>query len=182
MQRATAAVDYVKAKARYGAANRPKDHPSIVSKLRAADALLRVRREADKTAAARFVNPADAYRTAQVWAEKVEKHGGGNCGEQSALALIHLRRLGGAYPLSWVSFTNWDHAFVMVGWPLHDGWNPSEGWPPRNLPWFEDAVVCDPWDKHASFWSDVWSKYNRAYLRRWFHRDAESDLTVWINR
>jgi|GEM_PF-6459669 hypothetical protein len=30
-------------------------------------------------------------------------------------------------------------------------------------------------------WADVWSKYNRAYLRRWFHREAESDLTVWIN-
>jgi hypothetical protein len=182
MQRATAAVDYVKAKARFGAANRPKDHSNPAGWLRAVDAVRRVRREADKAAAMRFVNPADAYRTAQIWAEKVEKYGGGNCGEQSALALIHLRRLGGAYPLSWVCFTNRDHAFVMVGWPLHDGWSPSEGWPPRNLPWFEDAVVCDPWDKFAAYWSDVWANYNRAYLRRLFHRDAESDLTVWINR
>mgnify|MGYP005838659809 CR=1 FL=1 len=181
MQRASATVDYVKSKVRFGAANRPKEQPNIASVLRAAGALYRVRSQSDKAALERFVNPADAYRTAQVWAEKVEKYGGGNCGEQSALALVHLRKLGGAYPLTWVRFTNWDHAFVMIGWPLDDGWKPAAGWPPKGLPWFEDAVVCDPWDKHAYYWSEVWSKYNRAHLKRWFHRDAESDLTVWVN-
>ncbi len=183
MQRALTTVAYVMAKMTYGAANRPADHPNLKSQLRAFGALDKVRTESDRAVEARFVNPADAYRYMQIWAEKVEKHGGGNCGEQSALAFIHLRRLGGCYPLTWVYFTNRDHAFVMIGWPAADGWDASKGWPPKTpAPWFQDAVICDPWDNRAAYWSDMALQYNRANLGRNYHLEAESQMTVWINK
>lgn len=74
-------------------------------------------------------------------AHRASEAGCGNCGEQAAIAFIWLydKKVG---PLDYMSRTNADHAFVVVGRigssPLDD---PSK--------WGDNCYVCDPWDEEA---------------------------------
>jgi hypothetical protein len=70
-------------------------------------------------------------------AAAAELYGCGNCGEQSAVAFVYLRRQK-TFPLDWMEVNNYQHAFVIIG--------RARGSDPRNYAtWGEDAVICDPW-------------------------------------
>ena len=55
-----------------------------------------------------------SVRGLRIWAAKAESAGCGNCGEQSAIAFVHLMDLK-VRPLDYMIRTNKDHAFVVIG-------------------------------------------------------------------
>jgi hypothetical protein len=74
-------------------------------------------------------------------AAKAEHVGCGNCGENAALAFVHLLDRA-VRPLDYMEGGEIDHAFVVVGRPA--GSSPGD---PRT--WGADAVVCDPWHEEG---------------------------------
>jgi hypothetical protein len=69
-------------------------------------------------------------------ADGAELYGCGNCGEQSAIAFMYLKRQG-TFPLDWMEVNNYEHAFVIIGRaPKSDTRN--------HATWGTDAVICDP--------------------------------------
>lgn len=70
-------------------------------------------------------------------ADAAQLYGCGNCGEQSAIAFVYLRRQK-TFPLDWMEVNNYQHAFVIIGRaPRSDTRNPAT--------WGDEAVICDPW-------------------------------------
>lgn len=65
--------------------------------------------------------------------------GGGNCGEQAAVAFVFLHYMG-VGPIDIMSRVHADHQFVVIG---------RTGLPQKPLEWGLHAVVCDPWMKKA---------------------------------
>jgi hypothetical protein len=178
LEAARNAVTYVKSKLRFGPANNPlKLQSDVESQLRAMGALLRTRDGEDRDMDAKFVNPADSLRVAQVWAENAERYGGGNCGEHAATALIFLRRKG-IFPLDWVEFSDKDHSFVIIGRSGSGGYKADEV--PKQ-PWFPDAVICDPYWRRADYWSTVVTEYQPRSIRSLYHQEDQG-MAVWKNQ
>ena len=172
------AVAYVKSKVRAGAANNPfKLQSSIAGQLRAMDALLKTRRGEDQTMDAKFVNPADGLRVAQAVAENAERYGGGNCGEQSAVAYIFLRRRA-VFPIDWVQFKDKDHAFVIIGRSSAGAYAPEDI---PQQPWFQDAVICDAYWNKCEFWSNVIQEYKPSRITSIHHQESQGQLQEWKN-
>ncbi len=172
------AVAYVKSKVKAGAANNPfKLQKSVAGQLRAMDALLKTRRGEDQTMEAKFVNPADGLRVAQAVAENAERYGGGNCGEQSAVALIFLRRKA-VFPVDWVQFKDKDHAFVIIGRSAAGKYAPEDI---PSLPWFADAVICDAYWNKCAYWSDVIDEYKPSRITSIYHQESQGELHQWKN-
>lgn len=94
--------------------------------------------EADTSTASDFVNNIKFQRLyLEKSAQGAELYGCGNCGEQSAIAFVYLRRQK-TFPLDWMEVNNYQHAFVIIGRAARsDTRNPST--------WGDDAVICDPW-------------------------------------
>ncbi|WP_435235035.1 hypothetical protein ACR30L_14905 [Psychromonas sp. PT13] len=63
--------------------------------------------------------------------------GCGNCGEQAAIAFfwLHDRKVA---PLEYMTRTNADHAFVVIGRKLDSSFD-------KPLEWGENCIICDPW-------------------------------------
>jgi hypothetical protein len=171
------AVTYVKSKVKFGAANNPfKLQSSVEGQLRAMGALLRTRGGEDQTMDAKFVNPADTLRVAQAFAENAERYGGGNCGEQSAVAYVFLRRRA-VFPIDWVRFMDKDHAFVIIG-RSSDGSSARKNIPEQ--PWFPDAVICDAYWNRCEFWSGAIGDYDPTRLASLLHQESQG-LQQWKN-
>ena len=71
-------------------------------------------------------------------AAKAESAGCGNCGEQAAIAFVHLSRKLKVRPLDYMHRTNADRAFVVIG---RDGKSDESDY----RTWGSACVVCDPW-------------------------------------
>jgi len=172
------AVAYVKSKVKAGAANNPfKLQSSVAGQIRAMDALLKTRRGEDQTIDAKFINPADGLRLAQALSENAERYGGGNCGEQSAVAYIFLRRRA-VLPVDWAQFTDKDHAFVIIGRSSAGSYAPADV---SKQPWFAGAVICDAYWGRCDLWSDVLSEYNPSKIVSIHHQESQEQLHVWKN-
>ena len=89
------------------------------------------------------IESADGKRY-DMWDYQVEvaihalRKGCGNCGEHAAVAYLWLLK-NHARPLDFMSRTNADHAFVVIGRPASATISRPESWGP-------EAVVCDAWD------------------------------------
>lgn len=84
-------------------------------------------------------------------AAKAEAVGCGNCGEQAALAFMELYERLQARPLDYMTRTNRDHAFVVIG-------RVSGSRIDDHTTWGGDAAVCDPWAQTAFPTSDIPTK------------------------
>ena len=123
--KAKATVKYVEGKMTVGAGNKWGDVFS--SWLSSPFCVARVRNQpTDNTTYVPFLRSV---------ANNAIKEGCGNCGEQAAIAFIHLldQKVG---PIDYMTRTNADHAFVVIGRT-----GPVENY----AAWGENAVVCDPW-------------------------------------
>jgi hypothetical protein len=74
----------------------------------------------------------------ETWARHARDMGCGNCGEQSALAFVHLRDVWKVSPLDWMEVGGLAHGFVAIG-------RTSVTNPAKIETWNPEAVVCDPW-------------------------------------
>ncbi len=72
-------------------------------------------------------------------AAKAEHLGCGNCGEQAAIAFVYLSEELKVRPLDFMSRTNADHAFVIIG-------RKESSDDTDYMTWGQDCIVCDPWD------------------------------------
>lgn len=72
------------------------------------------------------------------WAHWSRHYGCGNCGEQSALAFVHLRDTWKARPLDWMQVGDFEHGFVAIGRSTATVASSIRSWNP-------EAVICDPW-------------------------------------
>jgi hypothetical protein len=96
----------------------------------------------------------------------------GNCGEQSAVAFIHLHDIYPTIrPLDYMQRNNGDHAFVVIG--------RAAGEAKDFASWGDQAVICDPWDRQAYLAKDVpgrmWTVTERdPYGPMWHERSRES--------
>lgn len=123
------AVDYVKSKLSLGAANRPT---SVGQYFQAVASLGSFRGRLGS----RFRQGISEswIRAIAIGAETAQA---GNCGEQAAVAFAYLLRKG-VHPLDYMSRTNGDHAFVVVGRRAGSDATKVETWG-------AGAFVCDPW-------------------------------------
>ena len=173
------AVAYVKSKVKFGASNNPlKLQSSVAGQLRAMGALSRTRKDQDRAMAAKFVNPADVLRVIQVMAESAERFGGGNCGEQSAMAYIQLRRRG-IMPIDWAQFNHKDHAFVIIGRSSAGKYKAAEV---PQQPWFPDAVICDPYWSRCELWRNVITEYSPTLIETNLHQESSDEIHVWKDK
>lgn len=76
------------------------------------------------------------------WAEWSRLYGCGNCGEQSALAFVHLRDVWKVFPLDWMQYDSFTHGFVVIG-------RIGATDPTKIETWNSEAVICDPWQGEA---------------------------------
>ena len=74
-------------------------------------------------------------------AYKLAKYGCGNCGEQTAYAMVLLYQQG-VRPLDYMEISGGDHAFLVIG-------SQDRGPASSFESWGDSAVVCDPWDNKA---------------------------------
>jgi hypothetical protein len=82
------------------------------------------------------------------WASWARFYGCGNCGEQSALAFVQLRDVWKTFPLDWMQYESFRHAFVVLGRiGVTDTSNVET--------WNTEAVVCDPWQGEATVAADA---------------------------
>ena len=51
----------------------------------------------------------------ETWAYWATTYGCGNCGEQSAMAFVHLRDIWKVHPIDWMQVGNFSHAFAVLG-------------------------------------------------------------------
>lgn len=137
------AMKYVNSKMDIGASNKPG--PGMIARLLCAGGTfskgeLRERVDQDLAAIAkqRSTTSRDVLESSADWAKF---YGCGNCGEQSALAFVHLRSQH-IHPLDWVQISNFKHAFVIVGWE-------RESDPSDYTTWGGHSAICDPWASHA---------------------------------
>jgi hypothetical protein len=81
------------------------------------------------------------YQAQRIILEKsaaaAEQFGCGNCGEQSAIAFVYLRRQK-TFPLDWMEVNDYEHAFVIIG--RKRGSDTTDA-----RTWGDEAVICDPW-------------------------------------
>jgi hypothetical protein len=80
-------------------------------------------------------------------AAKAESAGCGNCGEQAAIAFVHLSQLK-VRPLDYMARTNADHAFVVIG-------RKEDSDQSNYRTWGSDCVICDPWAGAAFVAEDI---------------------------
>ncbi len=140
MMQAGAANGYTKQKMTYGSSNdlRKITGPvSFVTNIGVGLINSIARNEADVEVDRLKVADYDTRRQMELWAEKAEKYGAGNCGEQSAIAFQYLRKRN-VEPLTWTRWSVGNHAFVLLGKPraatIHNAKD-----------WIDGVVVCDPW-------------------------------------
>jgi len=74
-------------------------------------------------------------------AARAEQDGAGNCSEIAAACFMQLRR-SGVHPIDYMTLTNGDHAFVVIG----RGRDSDDTDCSR---WGDAAVVCDAWVEAA---------------------------------
>jgi hypothetical protein len=74
-------------------------------------------------------------------AHKLLIYGCGNCGEQTAYAMVLLYQLG-IRSLDYMTVAGGDHAFLVIG-------SADKGPASSFKSWGDNAVVCDPWDNKA---------------------------------
>jgi hypothetical protein len=146
---AVIANQYVKSKMTIGASNKPrldfwrasKCAGSMINKgemREYVDQQIKAAVDADTSTATDFENIVKFQR---LYLEKSavggELYGCGNCGEQSAIAFMFLKKQN-TFPLDWMHVNDYEHAFVIIG--RQRGSSAS-----NPLTWGEVAVICDPW-------------------------------------
>ncbi len=160
----------------HGTTNKPLEAiTQPVRQLNAMNVFFKTRNEVDKALEDRFVSDTDPYRRVQIMAEKAEKYGFGNCEEQSSVAYMYLSRLS-RYPIDWCRWKVGFHAFVLVGRPA----GKFDVAKIPSLPWFKDAVICDPQDKRVGYWSDMVSDYPVHNVIPMLHQEP-GKVRDWIN-
>jgi len=150
LMHAHAANQYTKQKMIYGSSN---DLSKITGPVRFIQNIgiglvnTMARSEADRDIDTLRVADFDTRRQMEIWAEKAEKYGAGNCGEQSAIAFSSLRRRG-VEPLTWARWSIGNHAFVILG-------KPRDGTAKNFADWAGTGVICDPWKGKVGFLRDL---------------------------
>jgi len=74
----------------------------------------------------------------ETWAYHAVSNGCGNCGEQSAIAFVHLRDKYKMLPIDWMQIDSFAHGFVVLG--RIGVTNPADA-----STWNDEAVICDPY-------------------------------------
>jgi len=74
----------------------------------------------------------------ETWAFWAQSNGCGNCGEQSAIAFVHIRDKYKCFPFDWTQINSFAHGFVVLG--RKGVTNPED-----SSTWNSEAVVCDPY-------------------------------------
>ncbi|MDP2367792.1 hypothetical protein [Rhodoferax sp.] len=81
------------------------------------------------------------------WAAWAKHYGCGNCGEQSAMAFVHLRDIQLMRPIEWMQIGDFRHGFVVIGRDASTKESDA-------TTWNADAVVCDPYKDDAGACKD----------------------------
>ncbi len=144
---AIVANQYVKTKMIIGASN--KLRPDFLPAWQCSGSLVNtgyMREQIDRDVKTAFntatytTNIDGMYKAQRIILEKTasaaEAHGCGNCGEQSAIAFVFLRKQK-TFPLDWMEVDGYAHAFVIIGRKRGSA-------PATYLTWGDEAVVCDP--------------------------------------
>ncbi len=150
MSLANAANSYTRQKMTYGSSNdvRKIIGPiSFVTNIGVGIVNSIARHEADVEVDRLRVADYNTRKQMEIWAEKAEKYGAGNCGEQSAIAFQYLRARQ-VEPLTWTRWSVGNHAFVLLG-------KPANGTPAHAKDWINNVVVCDPWKGVVGFLSQL---------------------------
>lgn len=137
------AVSYVESKMTIGASNKISDlFTSILAPEWSATCVARIRKEP--------YTGGTVLAKLRTVAQRALKAGCGNCGEQAAIAFIWLydKRI---QPLDYMSRTNADHAFVVIGRDAGSSLDKPSGWG-------NNCVVCDPWDEEAYYVTNIGKK------------------------
>lgn len=140
MMQANAANSYTRQKMTYGSSNdvRKITGPiSFVTNIGVGIVNRIARNEADIEVDRLKVADYNTRKQMEIWADKAEKYGAGNCGEQSAIAFQYLRRRN-VEPITWTRWSVGNHAFVLLGKPV-------DGTIKNAKNWIDGVVVCDPW-------------------------------------
>jgi len=130
MHLASAAIHYVRSKMSIGATDKIED---VLRSYGASIVCVLATRSVNVTLQKGTVD-SDIFQMAA----KAEHVGCGNCGEQAALAFVHLHERLRARPLDFMARTDKDHAFVVIG--RVSGSDAGDF-----HTWGKEAVVCDPW-------------------------------------
>ena len=133
------AVNYVKSKMTLGAMNRWEDVKA--SRGRSVLCWIKIRK---------FTELGHGIPAVERLAQTAEQLGCGNCGEQTAIALIYLRNRG-IRPVEAIGVTNGDHEFAVLGRLKASEINDPFTWGPL-------AVVCDPWYRKAYRAIEIYSQ------------------------
>ena len=150
MVQANAGNNYTRQKMTYGSSNdlRKITGPiSFVTNIGVGIVNSIARHEADVEVDGLRVADYNTRKQLVIWAEKAEKYGAGNCGEQSAIAFQYLRARQ-VEPLTWTRWSVGNHAFVLLGKPANDT-------PANAKDWISNVVVCDPWKGVVGFLSQL---------------------------
>lgn len=129
LRQAEGAVTYVKQKMVIGASNKSSDlFTSLFEREWSMTCVERIRKEP--------YSGATIISKLRAIAQRASINGCGNCGEQAAIAFVWLMNKK-ISPIDYMSRTNADHAFVVIG-REGDLKNPDS--------WGDNCYVCDPWD------------------------------------
>ena len=146
MMQANAANTYTRQKMTFGASNDPSKITgpiSFVKNIGVGVVNQISRNEADVEIDKLKVGDYNVRKRMEIWAAKAEKYGAGNCGEQSAIAFMYLRRHN-VEPLTWTRWSVGNHAFILLG-------KPRNGTAMNVKDWIDQVVVCDPYKNLVGF-------------------------------
>lgn len=102
--------------------------------------------------------------------------GCGNCGEQAAIAYLHLVEVCKVQPVDYVSLTNADHACVIIGRLTENSRDEHIGAALPDLKtWGANAAVCDPWHGKAYAATNIPAEMYRS----WYTFGTFSAETLW---
>lgn len=150
MMQANAANSYTRQKMTYGSSNdvRKVTGPiSFVTNIGVGIVNRIARNEADVEVDRLKVADYNTRKQMEIWADKAEKYGAGNCGEQSAIAFQYLRKRN-VEPITWTRWSVGNHAFVLLG-------KPANGTIRNAKEWGDGVVICDPWKGVVGFLSQL---------------------------
>lgn len=141
------ALEYVKNKMTIGASN----NSDVFSTIGTSILCVAAQRSVDFGIANNTGIPSEIIKAAA----KAEHVGCGNCGEQAAIAFVYLSEELKVRPLDFMSRTNADHAFVVIG-------RRADSEESDYKTWGDECIICDPWDSKVYSAAEIPTKAYKA--------------------
>lgn len=166
MMQANAANAYVKQKMVYGSSNdlsKITGPVAFVKNIGVGFMNQMARSDADLEVNQLKVADYNTRKQMEIWADKAEKYGAGNCGEQSAIAFQYLRKRN-VEPITWTRWSVGNHAFLLLGKPV-------SGTIRNAKEWVNGVVICDPWKGTVGFLSSLGSSYPVSNMTFMLHSE-----------